>query len=519
MASSRQAGPIRSILIVGGGTAGWFSAAFLSRLLRRDGEAGCEIALIEASDIPTVGVGEATIPPITQFIARLGAPEAEFMRACQATFKLGIRYEDWTGPATGSHFYHPFFIGGTSRLLDFSNLWLWKTLNGESVDPYAMACHVATRFAEASRAPKAPQSPDYQGALSYAYHLDAGLLADYLKAHFRSRLRHVVDEVAEVVRAEDGSISHVVTRANGELHADLFIDCSGFGSLLMDKTLAEPFVSYDDCLLNDRALAAQVPYRSARHRPPYTTARAMRNGWTWDIPLFHRRGVGYVYSSRFASDEDAEAEFRRHLGEAADGIEMRRIRMRVGRHRRLWVGNCVSIGLAGGFIEPLESTGLDLIQKGLTTLLHTFPDRNLDRGLADVYNDTMANYYDQIRDFIALHFCVTARRDTPYWQACAHDLELSENLQHMLRVWREASGKVYLTRAGSLGEYFGPLSYYAILIGMGCMPSRPPALFGVADSIGIERDWQGEDGKALQMMRVLPEHDSYLEALHSHEPR
>ncbi|WP_428097553.1 tryptophan halogenase family protein [Candidatus Rariloculus sp.] len=345
--------------------------------------------------------------------------------------------------------------------------------------------------------------------------LDAGLLADYLKRRFSGRIRHIVDSVTEVVTAEDGAISHLVTKDNGSLHADLFVDCSGFQALLMDKTLKEPFVSYRDCLLNDRAVAAQVPYLNSPRRSPYTTARAMNSGWCWDIPLFHRRGVGYVYSSSFASDDQAEDEFRRHLGAPADGVEMRRIRMRVGRHRNLWVRNCVAVGLAGGFIEPLESTGLDLIQKGLATLLHCFPDRSFDPELAAVYNDTMTRYYDQIRDFIVLHFCVTRRRDTAYWRACAEDLHKSDHLEELLKAWRKAQGKIYLTRVGSLGEYFGPLSYYCILAGMGFLPEKPPALYGVADWSNLERDWASESSKAQQALGLLPDHDRYLAELNS----
>lgn len=515
MGRSTNGEPIRRIVIVGGGTAGWFSAAFLARLLDSRTDQAAEICLIEASDIPTVGVGEATIPPITQFLSRLGMPETHFLLSCQATFKLGIKYVGWTSDGADSAFYHPFFIGGSSRLLDFSNLWLWKRLNGEAVAPYAEACHVATRFAEQHRAPKLPSSADYQGAVPYAYHLDAGLLADYLKLAFRDKIRHVVDRVTDVTLTEDGSISHLETERYGQIDGDLFIDCSGFQSLLVDKTLKEPFVPYRDCLLNDRALAAQVPYLEGMRRAPYTTARAMRCGWSWDIPLFHRRGVGYVYSSSFVSDEQAEEEFRAELGAAANGVELRSIRMRVGRHRRLWVKNCIGIGLAGGFIEPLESTGLDLIQKGLTTLLHCFPDRSIAPELVTLYNDTMARYYDQIRDFIALHFCVTSRRDTDYWHACAHDLELSEHLEHLLTVWKKASGKVYMTSVGSAGEYFGPLSYYCILIGMGCLPEAAPPLYGIADSTGLEADWQTEEAKARAYLEALPDHERYLVELRS----
>lgn len=514
MAEPGNSGPIRKILIVGGGTAGWFSAAFLSRLLERPGENACEISLIEASDIPTVGVGEATVPPIVSLFHRLGLPEAEFMRACQATFKLAIKYAGWTHDGPDSYFYHPFFIGGTSRLLDFSNLWLFKALNGQTSTHYANACHVSTTFAEAYRAPKLRTSKEYQAPMTYAYHLDAGLMADYLKRRFRGKVRHLVGKVTEVVTAEDGSISHLVTAEHGNLQADLYLDCSGFQALLIDKTLQEPFVSYDDCLLNDRALAAQIPYPTTPRRPPYTTARAMSSGWSWDIPLFHRRGVGYVYSSSFISDDQAEEEFRGQLGPPADGVEMRRIRMRVGRHTKLWVKNCVSVGLAGGFIEPLESTGLDLIQKGLTTLLHCFPDRSLKPDLADVYNETMTRYYDHIRDFIAMHFCVTTRRDTAYWHACAGDLQLSDDLKRLLAIWRGASGKIYLSGLGRQSECFGPLSYYSILIGMGYLPEEGPALYGAADSTNLERDWATEAAKAREVLELLPDHDSYLAELH-----
>lgn len=512
---TERSGPIRKILVVGGGTSGWLSAAFLARLLERPDGESCEITLIEASDIPTVGVGEATVPPILQLFQRLGLPEREFMQACQSTFKLGIRYAGWTSEGADRYFYHPYFVGGMSRLLDFSNLWLWQALNGKTSTPYADACHVATMFAENYRAPKAAASGEYQSPLVYAYHLDAGLLADYLKQTFRGRVRHLVGKVTEVATAEDGSISHVATAEHGELHADLFIDCSGFQGLLINKALKEPFDSYRDCLLNDRALAAQVPYPDPPRRPPFTTARAMNAGWSWDIPLYHRRGVGYVYSSSFISDEGAEEEFRKLLGAAADGVDLRRIRMRVGRHRRLWVKNCVAIGLAGGFIEPLESTGIDLIQKGLTTLLHCFPDRSLKPELADVYNDTMTRYYDHVRDFIALHFCVTTRRDTHFWRACAEDLKLSDELRKLLTDWREASGKIYLTGLGRQSEIFGPLSYYCILIGMGCLPKDAPALYGAADSSNIARDWAAEMTRARDALGLLPDNDRYLAELHA----
>lgn len=499
---------------MGGGSSGWFTAAFLAHLLERDTGASCEVSLIEASDIATVGVGEATIPPITQFFRRLGVPERDLMRACQATFKLGIKYAGWTSEGPDSYFYHPFFIGGTSQLFDYSNLWLWQRLNGETSSPYAHACHLATTFAENHRAPRADDAQDYQASVAYAYHLDAGLMADYLKLGVRNRIRHIVDTVTGVVTTGDGSISHIETAAHGPLTADLYIDCSGFQGLLINQALKEPFVSFNDCLLNDRALAAQVPYAGATRRNPFTTARAMSSGWTWDIPLFHRRGVGYVYSSSFLSDDEAEAEFRQALGAPAEGIEMRRIRMRVGRHRNLWVRNCIAVGLAGGFIEPLESTGLDLIQRGLTMLLHCFPDRSLNPDLIRLYNRTMAQYYDQIRDFIAMHFCVTTRRDTPYWQACAEDLQLSDHLRELLAVWRKASGKIYLTPVGSLGEYFGALSYYCILIGMDYLPEKAPALYGVADSTNLLNTWAAEFARAREHLARLPDHDQYLAVLH-----
>lgn len=515
MTQRPNSAPIRKIAIVGGGTAGWFTATFLSRLLNASGDSACEICLIEASDIPTVGVGEATIPPILQFLRTLGVPETEFMRACQATFKLAIKYSGWTHEGPDSDFYHPFFAGAAGRLYEFSNLWLWRRLNGQATAPYAHACHVPTTLAENHRAPKTADSQDYQSPLAYAYHLDAGLMADYLKQSFRDKIRHVVDTVDDVVMAEDGSISHLVTSAHGPLYADLFIDCSGFQGLLINKTLQEPFVSYHDCLLNDRALAAQIPYPDDEaRRPPYTTARAMSSGWSWDIPLFHRRGVGYVYSSTFISDEQAEDEFRRRLGWSAERVEMRRIRMRVGRHRNLWVKNCVAVGLAGGFIEPLESTGLDLICRGLTTLQHCFPDKSFNARLVDIYNERMARYYDAIRDFIVLHFCTTTRRDTAYWRACAEDLELSDGLEQLMTVWREANGKIYLTRVGSLGEYFGPLSYYCIMIGMGYLPEQAPPLYAVTDLTGLERDWANEEAKARHFLGLLPDHYRYLTQLH-----
>lgn len=517
--------PVENVVIVGGGTAGWLSAVFLARALDGGTTRTACITLVESSDIGTIGVGEATLPSLKNTLAFCGLDETEWMRACNASFKLAIKFVDWTPQRV---FWHPFGPQPSVGGLPVSHHWLRRRLRGWPTS-FADACFPAVALCEAKRAPKAMDgappgagsevtgAPPYTGEVDYAYHVDAGLLAEYLKHVGRSRgVKHVVDRVTEVVRHPDGRIAAVRTEKSGDLVGDLFLDCSGFAGLLVNKTLHEPFVSFDDVLLCDSAIAMPIPTDDARDDiEPYTTSTALEAGWVWRTPLYGRSGNGYVYSSAFASPEAAEQEFRRHLGPAAEGRTARHLRMRVGRTRHTWVENCVSVGLSSGFIEPLESTGIWFIELALYNLMWHFPGRRPDPAVVAHFNEVMQRNYEQVRDFLVLHYCLTRRQDTEFWRANGATRP-PESLARGLRLW-EATLPAF-DRLVDPG-LFKDLSFVSILDGMGRLPRQEfPLLHHRGDAAGdavlAQLRARGEE-----LAGSLPRHYDYLARMHAGAPQ
>jgi flavin-dependent dehydrogenase len=469
---------VKKIVIVGGGTAGWMTAAYLRKTL----DPICQITLIESPDIRTIGVGEATFSTIKLFFDWLELEESEWMPACNAGYKLGIKFAGWT--AGGGHFYHPF---QRDPVVDGVNLGEWWLKLRPEGRPFDQACFAVPALCESLRSPRFldgrvfddevqavfdGSSRPRRGVLAdhlvqfpYAYHFDAAMLADFLAGYATlAGVEQILDEVVEVTRQENGDIAAVVTRQHGPVAGDLFVDCTGFRGLLINRTLGEPFVSFSRSLLCDSAVAMQVPVDMAvEGMEPFTTATALDAGWTWRIPLYRRLGTGYVYSSAFLSADAAEAELRRHLGPAAEGCSASRIRMRIGRCRNSWVRNCVAIGLASGFVEPLESTGIFFIQHGIEELvshLHAPPQEEMVRS----YNRAVAECIDGVREFLTLHYCATDRRDTPFWRA-TRDLELPDGMDERLRLWRRRLPN----RRNILPGYHGfeAYSYSVMLLGLG----------------------------------------------------
>lgn len=407
---------------MGGGTAGWAVAA----MLRRCAPPTMTITLVESSSIPTVGVGEATLPGIMQVLRYIGIDEAEFLTECDGIFKLGIRFCGWN---PRRDFWHPFgAVTGPSILV---NDWIRRfAADGANeaagtVPPIDDALGQGTwNIAAANLAPQSAGCPPFTGDLRvYAYHLDAGRYAELLKRHaIAAGVRHVVDDVTKVEVGPDGWIRHVLTAGHGALDADLFFDCTGFRGMLINAALGEPFVPYAQHLWCDRAVAINVPAEPGVRGdlPPYTRSTTRSAGWIWEIPLFSRAGTGYVYSSAYQSPAEAEAELREHLG-VPDDLPARHLRMRVGKTRRVWVGNCIAVGLAGGFIEPLESTGIGLIEDIAEFFLYFSPDLSWDEATVAHLNTYMDARYDLLRDFVACHYVVAARDDTPFWRDLHRD--------------------------------------------------------------------------------------------------
>jgi tryptophan 6-halogenase len=503
----------KSIVIVGGGSSGWMTAAYLKKALR-----GVDITLVEAPHIKSIGVGEATFSTIKLFFDYLGLEEREWMPACNAAYKLAIKFVNWN--KAGGHFYHPF---QRYEMIDGYNAaeWWLKLKRGEEAFDYS--CFAIPAICDAKRSPRyldgrvfdekvqdyfangdrVPNSflSEHAVQYPYAYHFDAGLLAEYLEGYATQRgVTRIADEVINVALREDGGISHIVTKEHGEIAADLFVDCTGFRGLLINQALNEPFISFNDVLPNDSAVALQVPVDIRTNgMEPYTTATAMNAGWAWNIPLYGRIGTGYVYCSEFLSKDEAEAEFRRHLGPAADNCRANHIKMRIGRSRNSWVKNCVAIGLSSGFVEPLESTGIFFIQHGIEELVHHFPNGELDEAVLRSYNKGVADAIDGVKDFLTVHYAASDRDDTPYWKSVHSDLRVPENLRENLDLWKRRLPNAKSVNPAYHG--FESYSYSVMLLGLGHQPETSlPALDHM------------DDRNALAAFRAMRERSEYLAA-------
>ncbi|HEV2843344.1 MAG TPA: tryptophan halogenase family protein [Thermoanaerobaculia bacterium] len=518
----------KSVVIVGGGTAGWMTAAHLKKALP-----GLDVTLIESANIKTVGVGEATFSTVKLFFDFLGLEEHEWMPHCNATYKLAIKFVNWR--ADGGTFFHPF---QRYEVVDGFNMaeWWLKLKKGE--EPFDRACFTIPAMCDAQCSPRFLDgrvfddkvqdyfSVDFRGKKNilaehnvqspYAYHFDASLLAKFLEGYGTQRgVRQVVDDVAEVKLREDGGISHVVTKEHGEIHGDLFVDCTGFRGLLINQTLGEPFNSFSDSLLCDRAIALQIPKDIKKDGlNPFTQATALSSGWVWTIPLYGRTGTGYVYSSRFISPEDAEKEFRAHLGPESDGLPANHIKMRIGRCRNSWVKNCVAIGLSSGFVEPLESTGIFFIQNGIEELVNHLPSNGYEEETVRSYNRVVADCIDGVRDFLILHYRTADRNDNEFWRA-TKELKISDELEEKFQLWKKR-----LPNARNINPKFhgfDPYSYSVMLLGLNYHPdSSLPALDHIPTA-GAERAFRMMREKTERLVSTLPTQLEYLSHVRAQE--
>ncbi len=514
---------VDKVVIVGGGTSGWMTASYLRAAF---GDR-VEVTLVESKNVPTIGVGEATFSTVRHFFDYLGLHERDWMPECQATYKLGIRFENWR--AEGHHFYHPF---ERLRVVDgfpLTDWWLHTRPGGR----FDRDCFLIAALGDAKKSPRyltgelfeqqfLEESSErvHRTTLSeqdtqfpYAYHFDAALLARYLTGYSVDRgVRHVLDDVVDVVLDQKGWISHVVTKEHGQLSGDLFIDCTGFRGLLLNKALGEQFMSYQDTLPNDRAVALRVPVDMAEQGiRPCTTATAQNAGWIWTIPLFGRIGTGYVYSGDYCEPDEAERTLREFVGPAAEDLEANHIGMRIGRSRRSWVRNCVGIGLSSGFVEPLESTGIFFIQNAVEQLVKHFPDDSWDDRLRTAYNRQVANVMDGVREFLVLHYYAAARRDNQYWRD-TKTRPMPDALADRIDQW-----KVTLPDADTIFPHyhgFEPYSYHAMLLGLGGLELRAPVALRYLDGIAAAKEFRAVRDQAKDLVERLPSQYGYFAHLH-----
>ena len=495
---------LRRVVIVGGGTAGWMCAAALAHRLPRD----TEVTVVESDDIGTIGVGEATIPSILTFNSLLGIDENEFIRETRATFKLGIEFVDWAG--LGERYFHPFgTFGRETPEFKFHQLWLRlmssrigspeRTL-ADDLGDYNL-CTVAARKGRFTRPASRPDS--IASSMRYAFHFDASLYARYLRSFSEAKgVSRVEGKIVDVrQRAGDGFIESLILDDGREVEGDMFVDCSGFRGLLIDKTLGSPFEDWSKYLPCDRAWA--VPSELSGPPSPFTRATADTSGWRWRIPLQHRMGNGYVYCSDFLDDEDARLRLLATIDGAPLG-EPRLIRFKTGHRPKPWVKNCISIGLSSGFIEPLESTSIHLIQMGIVRLILLFPDLDFAQADIDEYNLGSTRDFQSIRDFIVLHYKATSRDDTPFWRRC-RDMDIPDTLKHRIELFK-SKGRLYRFQ----DELFSDDSWLAVMVGQDIVPTGYDPLVEKLPLAEIEKNLDLLRAGVVRTAEAMPLHVKFL---------
>jgi len=485
-----------------------------------------QITLLEAPAIPRIGVGEATVPNLQGvFFDFLGIPEDEWMREVNGAFKTAVKFVNWRKNEPGetqNHFYHPF---GILPYVDGVHLpQYWYHLTRGLGQPFDQACFSQVPPMDAGLAPK---MLDGTSVIPHAWHFDAHLVAGFLMRWATARgVVRVLDEVRNVVLSETGDVAAVETAEGRRMEADLFVDCTGFRGLLINQALGEPFIDMSDHLLCDSAVASAVPNDDERFGiEPYTSSIAMRSGWTWKIPMLGRFGTGYVYSSKFATQDEAAREFCGLWGLDPEKTELNKIRFRTGRNRRAWVKNCVSIGLSSCFLEPLESTGIYFITAAIYQLAKHFPTLPIDQNMVDSFNREIEFMFDDCRDFVQSHYFTTTRDDSPFWLANKHDLVLSDNVKEKIALYR--SGLPVNPPLATESDYYGRFdnefhqfwtngSYYCIYAGMGFLPDQPQPRIAYRAHAVAEAQAAFLEIKAEQerLCRELPTIVEYLKHLH-----
>jgi tryptophan halogenase len=489
--------PIEKIVILGGGTAGWLAAATIGNLFK---DTSMDIELIESDDIGIVGVGEATIPPLITILESLGIDLIDFIKETQATFKLGIKFDDWS--TVGESYFHPFgTLGQNIDGFDFYQCWL--KCKAENDNTPLMAHSPESVLAEQGKfflphkAKNTPLSRAY-----YALHLDSSLAGKYLRK-FAENIGVIRTEgmVEQVNLHLDGSIAHLVLKDSQQIKGDFFIDCSGFRGELIEKSLKTGYESWADYLPCNKAVTVQT--KSVGTTDPFTTSTAKEAGWMWHIPLQHRTGNGYVYCDKYISDEQAKQTLLSSIkGELI--TEPRTIAFTTGMRKKSWVKNCLSLGLAQGFIEPLESTAIHLVSKSIAHFIKLFPNKNGDPALINQFNQNVRADYEEIRDFLVLHYCETSRTDSEFWRWC-QDMDLPETLEQKLTLFK-ASGALSLKDE----ELFRPTSWYAVLEGLGVQPENYNPILNVWESEKLKDILtQGKQGLEA-IAQQQPAHDQFI---------
>ncbi|MCG9696002.1 tryptophan halogenase family protein [Shewanella sp. Isolate11] len=451
---------VTNIIVVGGGTAGWITACHLAKKWVTS-EGQYQVTLVESPNIPTIGVGEGTVPMMRETLKYFGIREDEFIRHCDVTFKQSVKFIDWNTPNSGDYYHHLFDYPAFKGI---SDSWLKQAC--ETRRPFSDLVSVQGQLADAGFGPRSMANPQFIGQMNYAYHLDAAKFTQMLTRFGIDKLgvKHQLAEVVDVITDDEGKILNLITD-QAEICGDLYVDCTGFSARLIGQACQVPFVDKSNVLFVDTALVAQVPYAQTNTPIPcFTQSTAKEAGWIWDIGLTQRRGVGYVYSSRYSSDEQAETVLREYLGSSAEGIRFRKVPMKVGYRAQSWHRNCVAIGLSSGFVEPLEATGLLIFDVTARMLAESLPaNEAIMDTVAKRYNQRVQHAWNKVIDFIKLHYVVAKRDDSEFWRDNRKPETIPESLQQSLALWQYHQPSAY--DFASTLEVFNLENYLYVLYG------------------------------------------------------
>ncbi|MDT8999916.1 tryptophan halogenase family protein [Paucibacter sp. APW11] len=498
---------ILKIAIIGGGTAGWLAANHLGREMHAD--PAVQITVIESDEVPIIGVGEGTVPAIKGSLRKFGISEAELLLHCETTFKAGIKFQNWLDEAVHGpdHFYYHPFASAYPGGLDASPFCLQNSAHFPFSD-----VSVAARVAEAMRSPKQIASGPYEGEVDYAYHVNAHQFAGLLARNAQQRfgVTHRVATITGAERDAEGNIACLVLKSGEREAYDFYIDCSGFASLLTHRTLKVPFVDKSNQILTDTALVQQVPTAHEAEIPPYTLATAHRAGWIWDIPVTERRGTGFVYASQYMQEDEAVAAFARYLGRPLEGFAPRKIAMKIGYRQQAWTHNCVALGLAQGFVEPLEATSILLTDFAAGLLARNFPRWRGDaERLRPHVNQVLGYAWERIIDFVQMHYHVSDRNDSAFWRDNRFGTHVSELLRERLDKWRIYHPQQ--TDFSSRFDLFGVENYLYVLYGMRfATRGFPISEFERSDS---HQQLERIRAQTARLVAQLPSHRDWLNGL------
>ncbi len=455
----------KRVLILGGGTAGWITANLMATHWQ---DKGFDITLVESPDIGIIGVGEGSTPPLRGFMDVIGVEEQEWMAECKATYKTGITFKDWSIKPGFTEYFHPFLSqpDDFSAPAFFHNSHLRR--NGVDLEGHPNHFFLAAELARQKLAPIAPENFPFE--INYGYHFDSSLLGKFLaRVAARKGVKYIQATLQEVILAEDGSIRSLNMRDGQQLEADIFVDCTGFNSELLQKALKVPFISCADTLFNDSAVV--FPTEQEEQIEVQTIATALQYGWAWKIPLTHRNGNGYVFSSGFCDKDKAETEFRAHLNLLNADVEARHLKFKVGRVAEQWHKNCLAVGLAQGFIEPLEATALDMVQETVARFIEAYNNGNYSDQYRQDFNERINARFDAVRDYIVCHYRISSRTDTDYWIENGRNEKISNSLRAILLSWVQGKSITDELERQKLDAYFPNVSWSCLLAGKGIYPT------------------------------------------------